>query len=263
MPHGTVRTSQPELGTNHTQQEHRRERQVHIKQIGYRSCIHYMELLYAKFYNNNSNNEYPKHCCCIGAMFSQHYAVYASWEVPWRDKTKIRAQPHQTAPLPARHGQVEQKHQDYTQHQVFIRQHGQSPCFPPALYQLWYTYQITLTQTHMNRKTVYIVLSALAPIAVASLLILLSLERYHAAFVNALLIVGIMESRIQTSTRLPRARLFYAHIISSVFFLVSLFVVSFITAPQWLIVSMWASVTVEVYTGSILWYRGIKRTLSN
>lgn len=111
------------------------------------------------------------------------------------------------------------------------------------------------------KKTLYLTLSGLAPIAIASLVILLAMKQYSLALINTLLVVCIMEGRIQTSRRLPRKTLFWIHIASSVLFLLTLLLVMHRTEALWPLFLMWGSLVVQVTTGSVLWYRGVSSVI--
>ena len=121
------------------------------------------------------------------------------------------------------------------------------------------------------RKTLYIGLSIVAPLAIATAafcLIRAILETsssqlfwYRLAFYSFFLVALCIEGRVRLGYRLVRTRLFWVHFSCAVPFLLLLGTLALLSLPVWISYLQLILFLIVLGTGSVLFHRGLQKEL--
>jgi hypothetical protein len=108
------------------------------------------------------------------------------------------------------------------------------------------------------RKKIYLTLSYLTPIFVLLAAYFLGARQYLLALEASIIVVVLMESRVQVGKRIVRTSTFWIHIPASVLYLALLAWMTFWPHPTLLYPIVEVFFVISVCAGSMLWWKGIQ-----
>ncbi len=108
------------------------------------------------------------------------------------------------------------------------------------------------------RKKIYLTCSYLAPIFVLLAAYFLGARQYLLALEASIIVVVLMEARVQVGKRLVRTPAFWMHIPASILYIALLAWMTFWPHPTWLYPIVEVFFILSVCAGSVLWWRGIQ-----